>query len=225
MAWPTRAAKPSEEPKLSTHPNYNRTPQLASRWHTEQWGHGERTGWPEAWRPDSAGERTHSRAPAERAGSEFTVRRLHQQEERETEAGDEGRLLCEPMLHLERQGEQLENRRLSRPCGTGSGAEQQGLVQLHTALSDPGKRVQGGLETAEAEETGRNSHRGRGLQPLLRSLTVLRQGWGGSEEGAQRSPDSDGKGGASEPRQAGAGGSAGEAADTWNPVSFLMCGL
>lgn len=96
----------------------------------------------------------HTRAPAERAGSEFTVRRLHQQEERETEAGDEGRLLCEPMLHLERQGEQLENRRLSRPCGTGSGAEQQGLVQLHTALSDPGKRVQGGLETGEAEETG-----------------------------------------------------------------------
>lgn len=203
MAWPTRGAKASEKPKLSTHPNYNQTPQLASRRHTEQQGQGERTGCPEARRQDSAGGRTHSGAPAECAGSEL-MGRLHQQEERETEAGNEGRLLCEPMLHLEGQGEQQESRRLSRPCSTGSGTEQQGLVQPHTALSDPGKRVQGGLETGEAKEAGRASYRCRGFQPLLRFLTVVRRGWGRSEEGAQRNPDSDGKGRASEPHQPGA---------------------
>ena len=57
-------------------------------------------------------------------------------------------------------------------------------------------------------------HRCRGFQPVLRFLTVVRQGWGRSEEGAQRSPDSDGKGRALEPCQPGAGDPAGEAADT-----------
>ena len=83
VARPTRRAKPSEEPKLSTHPNYNETPQTA----LEHRGQEEGPGWPEARRPDSAGGRAHSGAPAARGGSEFTGRRLHQQEERETEAG------------------------------------------------------------------------------------------------------------------------------------------
>ena len=186
MAWPTRGAKASERPKLSTHPNYNQTPQLASRRHTEQQGQGERTGWPEARRRDSAGGRTHSGAPAEGAGSKL-MGRLHQQEERETEAGHEGRLLCEPMLHLEGRGEQQESRRLSRPCGTGSGTEKQGLVQPHTALSDPGTRVRGGLETGEAKEAGRASSQVQGIPACVKVPDSGEAGMGairggGSEE-------------------------------------------
>lgn len=198
MARPTRGAKPSEEPKLSTHPKCNQTPQSPAD--HEHRGQGQRLGWPEARRPDSAGGRTHPGAPAERGSGEFTGRRLHHQEERETEAGEEGRLLCEPTLHLEGRGNSRRAEGSAGPAAPGQGRRSKASDSAHGS-ADPAERDRAGLETAEAEAAGRASAQMREFQPSLKVLTVVRRRWGRSEDGAQRSPDSDGRGRASEAHQ------------------------
>ena len=130
----------------------------------EHRGQEEGPGWPEARRPDSAGGRAHSGAPAARGGGEFTGRRLHQQEERETEAGTREGCSVNPRSIWKAEGTAGERKAQQAPRHrVRDGAARPRTA--HTALRTQRSRI----GPTDGKAAGRASAQMRGFQPSLKA--------------------------------------------------------